>query len=208
MPNYSLAIFSLLYLILVPVIVVPETPKFKTEGSIIYYNTDPDDQMVEIEDVDSLKMILSNGNVFSKIVLTSGGGDVGAAYEISNLIIDSELNTEVFNHCESACTILFLAGKKRTFSEGGMLGFHQTSMSAKDAKLDYEDNKAENGWNTPFEFAAWMLSDTQEMVLNDLYFYQDRNLSLDFVIKTLESYAEEMWYPTEAYLRKEGIITE
>ena len=57
-------------------------------------------------------------------------------------------------------------------------------------------------------YAAWVLEDTQEMILNDLYFYQGIGMSLDFFIKTLEAPSDEMWYPDHSYLREEGIITD
>ena len=52
-----------------------------------------------------------------------------------------------------------------------------------------------------------LLEDTQDLILNDMYYYADIGLSLELVIKTLEAYSDEMWYPSHAYMVSEGVLT-
>ena len=68
--------------------------------------------------------------------LYSGMGEVQAAYEFVDLIIDYELDTHVIDLCESACPLNFLAGLNRTADIDAKIGFHETSISSVDAELE------------------------------------------------------------------------
>ena len=186
--------------------------RFFVTNETLFYNSEIETSNgsfgIIFEDIDDFKMLLEQNLDITKVSLTSYGGFVEAAYEIADLILDYNLDTHLEGDCESACTILFLAGNKRTSKEDSKLGFHQTSYSEESAKEEYESMKDEMNFNSPFAYAAWVLEDTQEMILNDLYFYQGIGMSLDFFIKTLEAPSDEMWYPDHSYLREEGIITD
>ena len=186
--------------------------RFFVTNKTLFYNSEIETSNgsfgIIFEDIDDFKMLLEQNLDITKVSLTSYGGFVEAAYEIADLILDYNLDTHLEGDCESACTILFLAGNKRTAKEDSKLGFHQTSYSEESAKEEYESMKDEMNFNSPFAYAAWVLEDTQEMILNDLYFYQGIGMSLDFFIKTLEAPSDEMWYPDHSYLREEGIITD
>ena len=125
-----------------------------------------------------------------------------------DLVIEQQLDTHVLDFYESACTLTLLAGENRNAEKNAKIGFHQTSLSSADAKLEYEELKQELGLNTPFDYASWLLEDTQDLVLDNLYYYSSIGLSLDFVIKTMEAYSDEMWYPDHAYMVEEGVLTQ
>ena len=184
--------------------------KFAINGDILTDRTDQneDSEGIIFDDVAVLKLLLKENNQVKVVNLSSGGGEVGAAYEIVDLVIEQQLDTHVLDFCESACTLILLAGVNRTAEKNAKIGFHQTSLSPADAKLEYEELKQELGFNTPFDYASWLLEDTQDLVLDNLYYYSSIGLSLDFVIKTMEAYSDEMWYPDHAYMVEEGVLTQ
>ena len=184
--------------------------KFFIDGDTLTYatGTSEDSEGITSDDVEVFSSLLNSNEKLRVVYLSSSGGEVQAAYEIVDLIIDHQLDTHVVDFCESACTLIFLAGLNRTADIDAKIGFHQTSISPADAELEYKELKQEWGFNTPFDYASWLLEDTQDLVLNDLYYYSSIGLSLDFVIKSMEAYSDEMWYPDHAYMMKEGILTD
>jgi len=72
--------------------------------------------------------------------LGSGGGDINQTIRALNYIrqinttLDIEINTRVgsWSSCESACTILFTAGKKRFAAERASFGFHSPKFERGD----------------------------------------------------------------------------
>lgn len=85
--------------------------------------------------------------------LGSGGGDINQTIRAMNFIrqintlADVTINTRVgsWSSCESACTLLFTAGKKRFAGERAQFGFHspkfergdRQGMSVKDIEAKY-----------------------------------------------------------------------
>ena len=184
--------------------------KFAIADDSLTYRTDQneDSEGITRDDVAVLKSLLKANDQVKVINLSSSGGEVGAAYEIVDEVIEQQLDTHVLDFCESACTLILLAGVNRTAEKNAKIGFHQTSISPSDAKLEYIELKGEYGFKTPYDYASWLLEDTQDLILNDLYYYQSLGLSLGFVINTLEAYSDEMWYPDHAYMIKEGVLTQ
>ena len=184
--------------------------KFAINGDILTYRTDQneDSEGITLDDVAVFKSLLKANTQVRVVKLSSGGGEVAAAYEILDVVIEQQLDTHVIDFCESACTLILLAGVNRTAEKNAKIGFHQTSLSPADAKLEYKELKGELGFETPYDYASWLLEDTQDLILNDLYYYQSLGLSLDFIIKTMEAYSDEMWYPDHAYMVEEGVLTE
>lgn len=64
-----------------------------------------------------------------EIILISQGGDVASAMEAGRVLHDAEFDTKIDTQCDSACTILFIAGKNRRMIFTGSLGFHQLKNS-------------------------------------------------------------------------------
>ena len=184
--------------------------KFDINGDTLTYRTDQngDSEGISFDDVTVFKSLLKSNNEVRVVKLSSSGGDVGAAYEMVDIVIEQQLDTHVIDFCESACTLILLAGVNRTAEKNAKIGFHQTSISSADAKLEYNELKGKLGFQTPYDYASWLLEDTQDLILNDLYYYQSLGLSLGFVIKTMEAYSDEMWYPDHAYMVEEGVLTQ
>ncbi|WAP69602.1 hypothetical protein [Jiella pelagia] len=63
-----------------------------------------------------------------RVALGSAGGNVGEAVRAGQTIREKKLDTELYNNCESACSLVFLGGVERgIWSPYPTLGFHRIS---------------------------------------------------------------------------------
>jgi hypothetical protein len=77
------------------------------------------------------------------VILNSPGGDIDAARVIGSLIIDNNYGTGVRDGmmCNSACTMIWLAGKPRFLDYNARLGFHSASrLKERRYERDQEGN--------------------------------------------------------------------
>ncbi len=71
------------------------------------------------------------------IDLTSGGGDLYAAFKFVSDTpaleerLGIEIDTRVTSTCESACTVLYTAGRKRLARRGASFGFHSPAIASR-----------------------------------------------------------------------------
>jgi hypothetical protein len=186
--------------------------KFVIDGSTVIYDTyaasDEYEQEITWDDVDELEGLLKSNTNITKIELNSGGGIIEAAVFMADLIIDFELDTNVNGTCESACTLIFLGGEKRTVERGSWLGFHQSYWDAPYIQEFYERNKESDGWSNPFDFASWLYENTQQEVLRNLEYFVERGVDARFAIKTMRATSDDMWYPRRKELEAAGVIFE
>ena len=195
-----------------PLTATSQTSKFELNGSTLIYDTssasDGREQEITWKDVDELDALLKSEQSIREIELNSAGGDVEAAFYMADLIIDYELDTNVNGTCESACTLMLLAGERRTVERGSWVGFHQSYWDATYIQGYFERNKDSKGWSNAFEFASWMYEDTQREVLRNLQYFVERGVDAGFAIKTMKATSDDMWYPRRKELVSAGVIVE
>ena len=144
-------------------------------------------------------LLLANPGV-TTLQLSSQGGEIFAAYDMADVIIDFGLDTHVVGECLSACTILFLAG-------GSRLGFHQTRWEAHSMRDFYPALRAENGWKDEFDFAAFVYLDAVNDVLLAMRYMLERGVDPGFAIRSLDANPDDMWYPRRTELEDAGVLT-
>ena len=195
-----------------PLTATSQASKFELNGSTLIYDTssasNEQEQEITWEDVDELDALLKSEQSIKEIELNSVGGDVEAAFYMADLIIDYELDTNVKGTCESACTLMLLAGERRTVERGSWVGFHQSYWDAPYIQGYFERNKDSKGWSNAFEFASWMYEDTQREVLRNLQYFVERGVDAGFAIKTMKATSDDMWYPRRKELEAAGVIVE
>jgi len=195
-----------------PLTATSQASKFELNGSTLIYDTssasNEQEQEITWEDVDELDALLKSEQSIKEIELNSAGGDVDAAFYMADLIIDYELDTNVNGTCESACTLMLLAGERRTVERGSWVGFHQSYWDAPYIQGYFERNKDSKGWSNAFEFASWMYEDTQREVLRNLQYFVERGVDAGFAIKTMKATSDDMWYPRRKELEAAGVIVE
>lgn len=195
-----------------PVSAEPAAGKLRVDGTtLIYDTTEPvegEKSGIVSGDVDRMLELLRGDSAITRLQLNSGGGEVYSAIQISGIVIDFELDTNVHGDCDSSCVIVFLAGDKRTMSRGSRIGFHQIFWSAKNIESFYQLEREEEGWETPWEFAAWMYLDTQQEVYEHLTYMIDRGVDPGFAVKTMRDPNSSMWRPYRSELVAAGVLTE
>lgn len=206
----KLALFSLFLI----VISLPSfaNEKFSIIENTLIYNTEQieDISLKEInwDDAEYIKELLLNNPKVTRIQLNSLGGLIEAAVFMSDIIIDFELNTHVVGECSSACTLMFLAGNKRTIERGSWLGFHQGSWDKDSIESHYEYNKEKYGWNDAFDHSSWIYKDTQKEIFRGMEYLIERGVEPLFAIKTMKADSKDMWYPRRKELETAGVIRE
>ena len=185
--------------------------KFTIDQSKLIYDTenieDWENAEINQDDPDIFFQLLSENPQITTVQLNSAGGLQADAYEISDLIIDFDLDTHVNGVCHSSCTILFLAGNKRTVERGSTLGFHQLHWPAESQRVYYEYYLGTD-WNDEFEYAEWLYNDAQATILLDMEYLLERGVEPSFAIKTLQADPYDMWIPRRKELINAGVIIE
>lgn len=186
--------------------------KFVVEGEILHYNTDlaTDEEAQEIteDDIDYFKKILDENAEIAVVYLTSWGGLSESAYKIADLIIDYDLNTHVVGICYSACTLVSLAGNKRTLAKDSKIGFHRGWWDPASMREYYEAEKEIVGWSDIFDFSSWIFEFAQEDMYKDFKFLLERNVDPLFAIETVKAAPEDGWYPRRKELLEANFLTE
>jgi hypothetical protein len=183
---------------------------FKVEGDTLIYNTEDTDGVDGIQDGDDDKLleILQSHRNINLLKIKSSGGEVYVAKDMSDIIIDAQLDTHVDTECISLCVRLLLAGKKRTASPEAQIGISSGGWTAEDLEKHYDTNKEARNWSTPFEFASSLHYDVQEGVAEYVRYFSERGLA-DYVAGYKYKLGpDETWYMPREELRSSGILTE
>ena len=122
-----------------------------------------------------------------RIVLESDGGNIYEARGLSRLIRDNGIDTRTESHCNSACTTVFIAGKRRSATASARLGFHQYRIDA-DYDVPNADPAAE-----------------QE---RDMALFTQSGIAPWFLARIFETEASGMWFPTMDELLASGVVHE
>ncbi|GAA6190599.1 hypothetical protein [Phaeobacter sp. NW0010-22] len=130
-------------------------------------------------------LIAANPNLQS-VSLTSEGGHIYEARGVARVILSQKLNTQAVDTCNSACTLVFVAGTKRSLAPGASLGFHQYALN--------------------FATALPHL-DLQEEQDKDRAFFRDQGVSPQFLTRMFDTPSAQLWSPTRAEATTAGLIT-
>ena len=141
------------------------------------------DGSITAEVAEQFKGLIGKHPEVFQVSLTSLGGSIDAAVEISSVIKKRNLSTVAIGECSSACTLIFLSSKVRAFDVDASLGFHSPSGGV------YGDDVVVNGGSLEMRLA-----------------YADAGLSEPFADKVFGTPSNSMWQPTDDILIKEGAV--
>lgn len=130
----------------------------------------------------SVRRLLDEAPRAATIVLESHGGRLAEAVRIAKLVRERQLDTYVETHCESACTLVFLAGIDRAATPQARIGFHRAFFPGMNVTLDAAMNA--------------------EMLKH----YRAAGMSEAFLTRVRETRAEHMWYPTSDELVEARVV--
>lgn len=197
----------LLVLLLAPGLAAAQSSKFAVSGQTLIYDTESGTEDGELawDDVAELRRFLAANPGITTLSLNSGGGNISAGDDMALVVIDYELDTLVDGECSSSCVTVFLGGKGRRMTRGSKIGLHSRWWAPEDVEAYYEDQKASEDWDTPFEFGAWIYADTQAEIHASLTYLVERGVEPGFAIR-MQAPREDMWYPTRAELEQAGVL--
>lgn len=120
-------------------------------------------------------------------MLNSTGGNVYQARGIAKLIEKNGLDTYAFGTCYSACTLAYIAGKRRYLGIDGKLGFHgyQANPNIKNPVLDIDKEQQ-----------------------TDLEFYSRHITDSAFIEKIFSINCSGLWEPHLEELLNAGVVHE
>lgn len=167
----------------------------ETEQSIL-----PEDHVLFSE------LLMENPEV-DTVVVSGGGGLSWPAYEMAAKIEAFGLNTIARNTCVSACTTILLGGRDRSMEPGARLGFHRGSQAANYLKEIYESQLEDQGWQDEFAFAVFIYERGEIAARDYIDFLVRRGVSVFFALRTQTYSSSDMWYPSEAELLENGVLT-
>ena len=108
----------------------------KIEGKI--------NSLLEVAFKDVLKKPENDRCKSYKLSLNSGGGNLGIAMEIGDIVLSKKMTTIALDKCKSACMYLFISGHTRIASKYSILGLHQSidikSKACSTPEKDKKDN--------------------------------------------------------------------
>ena len=116
--------------------------------------------------------------------INSVGGRTVEATKIANMIREKALDTYAFGNCFSACTYIFVAGKKRTVEYGAVLGFHKPTLKGiSEGELD-------------------------QMIESSKKLFYANQIDRDFVQKAFNTPNNTLWRPSYQELKEANVITD
>jgi uncharacterized RDD family membrane protein YckC len=133
-------------------------------------------------DGERVRLLVADATRVRWVELESPGGRVYEADRIVQIVRERQWQTRATGHCESACTLVFMAGKRRQLMPGAQLGFHRAFAGSFNPVLDQLANQ---------ELAAM---------------YRRAGLSEDFIAQTLRTPPWQMWYPEIDRMAALGMI--
>lgn len=145
------------------------------------------DKPIDWEMFTAFKSALQQHDTIATVVLHSTGGRVFTARAMALMVEKHQLDTHVDHVCYSACTLVFLAGKRRTVNPGGELGFHQ---------YDLQEKHQQQG------------IDITEELNKDRRYFIERGVSATFVDSVFQADPLNLWKPDRQTLTDAGVITD
>jgi uncharacterized RDD family membrane protein YckC len=130
-----------------------------------------------------VRQALEHADKLRVVELASPGGRVFEANRIAELVRSGAWQTRAIGNCESACTLVFMAGSSRQLMPGAQLGFHRAFAGTFNPVIDRLIN--------------------QELAV----MYRRAGLPEHIIEKTLQTPPWAMWYPGIGELAQGGLIT-
>jgi hypothetical protein len=134
-------------------------------------------------DAERIRLITAKANGLRIVELDSPGGRLKEGEEIAALVKRAAWHTRTTGACESACTLVHMAGERKQLLPGAKIGFHRASAGTVNPVLDSLANR--------------------ELVR----IYREAGLPERFIERTLATPASRMWYPSRDELVGAGLVS-
>ena len=162
----------------------------------------------KIGDVDKFLSLLENNENINRVVFNGvyqGGQTDGL--EISDLIIDFELDTHIIDYCWGNCIFMFMGGQNRTMAKGSELAINMTGY-----RLEFIEGIIENKdyevLGTLPEYIVWVDEVAREEIIEYFTLLLEQGVEPSFIIESIEKASKENWIPRRKQLLEANILTE
>lgn len=132
---------------------------------------------------DRVRQVAASMPELRTLELDSRGGRIFEAMQLADLVRERKLGTTVPATCESACTLVLLAGNVRSAAAGARVGFHQP------------------------DFPGYTEEDRRTAIAANSRQYVEAGIDSEFVSRMMQTPPSSMWYPTHQELIQAGVIT-
>lgn len=134
-------------------------------------------------DAARVRSLTANASGLRIVELDSPGGRLKEGEQIAALVRRGAWRTRTTGGCESACTLIHMAGERRQLLPGAKLGFHRASAGTTNPVLDAMANR--------------------ELVR----IYREAGLPERFIERTLATPSYRIWYPSRDELVGAGLVS-
>ena len=162
----------------------------------------------KVGDVDKFLSLLENNENINRVVFNGvyqGGQTDGL--EISDLIIDFELDTHIIDYCWGNCIFMFMGGQNRTMAKGSELAINMTGY-----RLEFIEGIIENKdyevLGTLPEYIVWVDEVAREEIIEYFTLLLEQGVEPSFIIESIEKASKENWIPRRKQLLEANILTE
>ena len=162
----------------------------------------------KIGDVDKILSLLENNENINRVVFNGvyqGGQTDGL--EISDLIIDFELDTHIIDYCWGNCIFMFMGGQNRTMAKGSELAINMTGY-----RLEFIEGIIENKdyevLGSLSEYIVWVDETAREEIIEYFTLLLEQGVKPSFIIESIEKASKENWIPRRKKLLEANILTE
>ena len=162
----------------------------------------------KVGDVDKILSLLENNENINRVVFNGvyqGGQTDGL--EISDLIIDFELDTHIIDYCWGNCIFMFMGGQNRTMAKGSELAINMTGY-----RLEFIEGIIENKdyevLGSLSEYIVWVDKVAREEIIEYFTLLLEQGVEPSFIIESIEKASKENWIPRRKQLLEANILTE
>ena len=162
----------------------------------------------KVGDVDKILSLLENNENINRVVFNGvyqGGQTDGL--EISDLIIDFELDTHIIDYCWGNCIFMFMGGQNRTMAKGSKLAINMTGY-----RLEFIEGIIENKdyeiIGSLSEYIVWVDETAREEIIEYFTLLLEQGVEPSFIIESIEKASKENWIPRRKQLLEANILTE
>lgn len=154
----------------------PKMSSIIKKNDTVYYNAP-----ITMQGYERLKYLYYHDEPFSKIIITSGGGDYDAGMEMATLVYRNNIKIYVPQYCASACTFLFFGAeaKNRDIAPNALLGLHNVSFNINASSPDI---------NIPLHDAIELAQNAAVRSGMLISFYSANGIPSDVLLKVSQSY--------------------
>ena len=161
----------------------------------------------KVGDADKILSLLENNENINRVVFNGvyqGGQTDGL--EISDLIIDFELDTHIIDYCWGNCIFMFMGGQNRTMAKGSELAINMTGY-----RLEFIEGIIENKdyevLGSLSEYIVWVDEVAREEIIEYFTLLLEQGVEPSFIIESIEKASKENWIPRRKKLLEANILT-